>query len=95
MTRSASSGVAARPVPIAQIGSYAITTRSSEGTSASAARTWDSTQGSVRPSALISRLSPTQRITRRFAASAARTFRFTSASVSWKCCRRSECPTIT
>ena len=65
-TSCACSGVAVRPVPIAQTGSYAITQSSTDGglsTSAKTASSWRSTTSKVLPASRSSLVSPTARIT--------------------------------
>src|SRR6266511_3671381 len=93
----ASSGLAVLPVPIAQIGSYAMTTLSTcTGVSPSRAAsscaiecaTWS-------PASRTSRPSPTHRIGASPLARAAFTLALTIASSSWWYARRSECPTTT
>ena len=90
----ASSGVAVRPVPIAQTGSYASTSRSLRPHSSRIAATCTRSTISVSPPSRSSCVSPTQAITRRARPRARRArARATSASVSPKYCRRSEWPT--
>src|SRR5512144_3197962 len=93
----ACSGVAVRPVPIAQIGSYAITTspRRSSGTSERSASIWRVRIPSVSSESRCDSFSPTQRIGCRPAPSATGTFRARASSLSAKCWRRSEWPRIT
>src|SRR5581483_395317 len=83
------SGVAVLPVPIAQTGSYAIT---SSGCGSSA-ETWRRRTASVSPASRSDSSSPTQAITRSPAARAAAARRAVVSSVSPKYCRRSEWPT--
>src|SRR5262249_52768510 len=82
-------GVAVRPVPIAQTGSYA-STRSGCGSSTAS---WHRRTSSVSPASRCSSVSPTHAITRRPAPSAALARLATVSSVSPKYCRRSEWPT--
>ncbi len=84
------SGVAVRPVPIAQTGSYAMTSRSCRGRT----DTWRSRTLSVSPASRSASVSPTHAMTARPASSAASARRRTVSSVSPKSCRRSEWPTI-
>src|SRR4051812_8854173 len=93
----ARSGVATLPVPIAQIGSYAITTSCSRasGTFSSASCTWWRSLRCVSPASYSSSVSPTHSIGCSPASSAAGTFSARARSVSLKCCRRSECPSST
>src|SRR5437870_1465514 len=83
------SGVAVRPVPIAQTGSYA-STRSECGSSTDS---WRPRTSSVSPRSRSACVSPTQAITRRPASSAAQARLATVSSVSPKYWRRSEWPT--
>src|SRR5699024_1472636 len=90
----ASSLVADFPVPIAQIGSYAMTTfsTSSADTSRSAFSTWLSTRSICLPASRSASVSPTQTIGTMLFFKVASVFLFTVASVSLKCSRRSEWP---
>src|SRR5690625_1619265 len=90
----ASSLVADFPVPIAQIGSYAMTTfsASSADTSSSAFSTWLSTRSICLPSSRSASVSPTQTIGTMLFFKVASVFLFTVSSVSLKCSRRSEWP---
>ena len=83
------SGVAVRPVPIAQTGSYA-STRSGMRLEHRELAAEDVLR---LPRSRCSFVSPTQAITRRPASSAARARLATVSSVSPKYCRRSEWPT--
>ena len=69
---------------MAQMGSYAITTRaaSSVPTPWRSRRTWPATLSSVAPASRSPRLSPTQRIGTMAWEKTARTFLFTTSSVS-------------
>ena len=83
-------------MPIAQMGSYAITTSASRdaSTSARSASIWRLSTASVSPASRWSSVSPTQRMGRRPAPSSAGTLRASASSVSQKRARRSEWPTI-
>src|SRR5580692_1085164 len=93
----ACSGVATLPVPIAHIGSYAITTSASRslGTFARSSRTCWRSLRSVSSLSRSSSVSPTHRIGVSPAASAAGTFSASALSVSPNSARRSECPSTT
>ena len=82
----ASSDVAVRPVPIAQIGSYAITidATASAATPSKPARTWVATLVSASPASRSSSVSPQHRIGVMPAASTAFTLALTTSSVSPK-----------
>src|SRR3954451_4855751 len=90
----ACSGVAFLPVPIAQIGSQAITTSPSRSacTFSSPSCTWWRSLRSVSPASRSSSVSPTHSNGTSPASSAAGTFACSARSVSPKSCRRSECP---
>src|SRR5512132_2684143 len=96
-TRPASPGPAVRPVPIAQMGSYATTTdrANDASTPPNARRTCWVTVASVPPASRSSSVSPTHRIGVMPCAKTDRSFLFTRTSSSPKSWRRSECPTIT
>src|SRR3954454_8770521 len=93
----ACSGVATFPVPIAQIGSYAVTTscRRPSGTFSSASWTWWRSLRWVSPASCSSSDSPTHSIGWSPASRAAGTFSCSARSVSLKYCRRSEWPSST
>src|SRR5699024_448735 len=93
----ASALVADLPVPIAQIGSYAMTDAFtwSEDRSASALVTWSLTRDSALPPSRSSSVSPQQMIGTSPFACRACAFLLTVSSVSAKCSRRSEWPTMT
>mmetsp|Transcript_27192 Transcript_27192/g.37499 ORF Transcript_27192/g.37499 Transcript_27192/m.37499 type:complete len:235 (-) Transcript_27192:177-881(-) len=96
-TSCASSGVATLPVPIAQIGSYAITIfdqSSSERLSLMACSSVVQTSR-VLPASLCSKLSPMQAITFKPLSTAYFTLVPTHLSDSLRSWRRSECPSIT
>src|SRR3954454_21447064 len=82
------------PVPIAQTGSYAITSRSCGPTASFSASTWMRSTSSVCPDSRSSSDSPTQAITRSPPSRPATVRLATVSSVSPKYCRRSEWPTI-
>jgi hypothetical protein len=99
--REACAPVAGRPVPIAQIGSYAMTSRSASArafppaiTGRTAARTWRSRTASVDPAANSFSDSPTHSTIRRSASKTRTSFFATRRSSSPWSRRTSEWPTI-